>query len=81
MNRALLVDPSSVALGSGGAFYRCEDSRQCGMRFPVTVGDPFRGCCPRCGAPVRLVAQVELAENGASNVGASPEVAVPGMGR
>jgi 23S rRNA (guanosine2251-2'-O)-methyltransferase len=62
----------------GGAFYRCEDTHQCGMRFPVTVGDPFRGHCPRCGAPVRLVAKVELSENAAAYTEGSSGVTVAG---
>jgi 23S rRNA (guanosine2251-2'-O)-methyltransferase len=46
---------SEDTLWPAGAFYRCDDE-SCGMRFPIAVGDPFRGRCPRCGAPARLVA-------------------------
>lgn len=47
----------------GGAFYQCENSAECGLRFPVSVNDPFSNRCPRCYSPVRLVAQVEQAED------------------
>jgi 23S rRNA (guanosine2251-2'-O)-methyltransferase len=41
----------------GEGFFRCEDSA-CGLRFPVAIGDPFHGRCPRCGAPAQLVERV-----------------------
>lgn len=41
----------------GEGFFRCED-RTCEMRFPVAIGDPFQGRCPRCGALAQLVAKV-----------------------
>ena len=49
--------PSENALWPHGAFYKCDDE-SCGMRFPITVGDPFRARCPRCGALTRLVATI-----------------------
>lgn len=44
----------------GGVFYRCENVKSCGLRFPVTVTDPFRGRCPRCGAAVQVVARIDV---------------------
>jgi tRNA G18 (ribose-2'-O)-methylase SpoU len=39
-------------------FYRCDNVNSCGMRFPVTTTEPFRGRCPRCGGTVQVVASV-----------------------
>lgn len=36
-------------------FCRCS-SAACGLRFPVTPNDAFRGRCPVCGAPAPVVA-------------------------
>lgn len=41
----------------GAAFYLCLD-QTCGLRFPVTAGDRFEGCCPACGGAVVQAATV-----------------------
>lgn len=51
-------------------FYRCVNGANCGMRFPVAMGENFRGHCPRCGAPVQVVATSEAEE--LSQTGAPP---------
>ena len=60
VNREILDEDAP----EGGVFYRCENVIGCGLRFPVTLTDPFRGNCPRCGGTVQLVARAETEVGG-----------------
>lgn len=53
----------------GGLFYRCDDNTTCGLRFPVASGDMFSGRCPRCGAPIQVVARAKPQEISPANQG------------
>ncbi len=61
MSKSLLASSGGETPPSG-AFYRCEDVKNCGLRFPVTATDPFRGCCPRCAGFVQMIARIEADE-------------------
>ncbi len=50
---------AAAAPRPGSIFCRCTGGG-CGLRFPVTPGDAFDGCCPACGAPVAVVATAPL---------------------
>lgn len=50
-----MMDHADGAAGPVRFFQCCE--HDCGLRFPVTLADDFRGGCPRCRGRVALAAQ------------------------